>query len=209
MTTLMILGASGLVGKSLLTQALAHPDIAQVVAPGRAPLPAHTKLIAPVVDFERLPADEAWWQVDTLACALGTTLRAAGSREAFRRVDHAYPLASARIARERDVGTFVLVSAAGANAASSAFYSRTKGELERDLMTLGFRSLTFVRPSLLGGTRTQVRPMESAGITLLGAIGPMLPRRYRVVAAEHVARRVLQAALASPPGLRVIESEAI
>ncbi len=209
MTTLMIVGATGLVGQALLGQALLPPGVEQVVSPVRRSVPAQSRVLAPLVDFDHLPSAARWWQVDAVICTLGTTLKAAGSRDAFRQVDHAYPLQVAAIARRHGVETFVLTSASGANPRSRVFYSRTKGELERDLIALDFGSLTFVRPALLGGTRVQVRRAEAVGLKLLGAMRPLLPRRYRVVAAEEVARCLLQAALEPQPGVRVIESEAI
>ena len=95
-------------------------------------------------------------------------MRTAGSKEAFRRVDHGYPLAVARLAREHGTPTFVLNSAIGANPSSRFFYNRVKGELERDLATLGFPSLTFVRPGLIGGRREEARPMEQVASLALG-----------------------------------------
>jgi uncharacterized protein YbjT (DUF2867 family) len=124
-------------------------------------------------------------------------------------VDYEYPLAVARLAQRAGAATYVLTSANGADPASRIFYSRTKGELERDLATVGFDSLTFVRPGLLGGMREQRRPAEYMGMKLLDAIAPVLPRRYRVVPAEQVATALLHAALAPQTGLHVIESEAI
>ncbi|WP_377035795.1 hypothetical protein [Microvirga sp. GCM10011540] len=129
----------------------AHIRIDAVVAPVRRPLPAHPKLLAPRVDFERLPEDAGWWQADAVVCTLGTTIRTAGSQEAFRRVDRDYPLAVARLSREHGAETFALNSAIGADPSSRFFYNRVKGERERDLAGLGFRSLTFVRPGLIGG----------------------------------------------------------
>lgn len=209
MVKLLLAGASGMVGSALLRQALQDPRIESVLAPGRRVLPAHPRLRSPQVDFDALPAQADWWPVDAVICALGTTLRDAGSRAAFRKVDHAYPLALARLARTHGVGTFVLTSASGADPRSRLFYSRTKGELECELATLGFDSLTLVRPALLGGRRETHRPLEKAGMRVLGALDPLLPRRYRVVPAEAVARSLLQAAVDARPGLHVIESEEI
>ena len=96
MKRVLLAGATGLVGQATLQRALASTAVSEVVAPTRRPLPAHPKLLNPVVDFDALPGDAAWWQVDAVACALGTTIRDAGSREAFRRVDHDYCLAIAR-----------------------------------------------------------------------------------------------------------------
>jgi uncharacterized protein YbjT (DUF2867 family) len=209
MTRILLAGASGMVGREVLRQALADPRVGGIVAPTRRPLPADAKLRNPVVDFDDLPADAAWWEVDAVICTLGTTIREAGSQAAFRKVDLEYPLAVARHALAHGAATFVLVSASGANADSRIFYSRTKGELERDLRALGYRSLCLVRPGLLGGERERRRPLEHAGMQLLGAIGPLLPRRYRVVPAERVAATLLRMALDAGPGVRIVESESI
>jgi len=207
MARILLAGASGLVGREVLRQALADPRVDEVVTPARRPLAADPKLRHVLVDFDALPADADWWEVDAVICALGTTIRDAGSRAAFRKVDLDYPLAVARHALAHGAATFVLTSASGANADSPIFYSRTKGELENSLRALGYGSLCLVRPGLLGGERERRRPLEHAGMKLLGAIGPLLPRRYRVVPAEQVAATLLHGALDAKPGTRIIESE--
>lgn len=209
MTRILLAGASGMVGREVLRQALADPRVDEIVAPARRPLTADAGLHNPLVDFDALPADAAWWKVDAVICTLGTTIRDAGSQVAFRKVDHDYPLAVARHALAHGATTFVLTSASGADADSRIFYSRTKGELERDLRALGYRSLCLVRPGLLGGERERRRSLEHAGMQLLGAIGPLLSRRYRVVPAERVAATLLQMALDAEPGVRIVESEEI
>ena len=209
MTRVLLVGATGLVGQSVMRQALADPRVSELVVPTRKPLPAHARLCNPVVDFDHLPGDAEWWKTDAVICTLGTTIRVAGSQSAFRKVDHDYPLMVARLALQHGATTYVLTSASGANPDSRVFYSRTKGELERDLATLGYDSLTFVRPGLLGGERTQRRPAEQLGMRVLGVIGPLLPRRYRMVPAESVATALLRCALEPTPGVHVIESEAL
>lgn len=206
---ILVAGATGLVGQSVLQQALADPRVTRVIAPTRRPLPAHSRMLNPVVDFEHLPGDADWWAAGAVICALGTTLRTAGSQAAFRKVDHDYPLSVARLALQHGASTFALTSASGANPASRIFYSRTKGELERNLARLGYASLAFVRPGLLGGERTEQRTAERLGAHLLGVIGPLLPRRYRVVPAEAVASALLHCALEPEPGVLVVESEAL
>jgi uncharacterized protein YbjT (DUF2867 family) len=209
MTRILLAGASGMVGREVLRQALADRRVGEIVAPTRQPLAADAKLRNPVVVFDDLPADAAWWRADAVICTLGTTIREAGSQAAFRKVDHDYPLAVARHALAHGASTFVLTSASGANAGSRIFYSRTKGELERSLRALDYGSLCLVRPGLLGGERERRRPLEHAGMKLLGAIGPLLPPRYRMVSAERVAAALLRAALDPEPGVRIIESEEI
>lgn len=207
MKSLLLAGATGLVGEAALRRALDAPQVAQVVAPTRRPLPAHPKLLNPVVDFDALPGDADWRQVDAVACALGTTIRDAGSREAFRRVDHDYPLAIARHSHAHGAAAFALVSAMGADAGSRVFYSRTKGEVEDALAGIGFASLTLLRPGLLGGERKQHRGGERLALRVFGVLDGVLPQRYRIVPAERVADALLQAALDAPPGRHVIPSE--
>lgn len=206
---IMIVGATGLVGGHVLDLALAADAVEQVVAPARRALPPHPKLVAPQVDFDALPADAEWWQVDAVICALGTTIRTAGSKAAFTRVDHDYPLQVAHLARNGGARTFVLNSALGADAQSRVFYNRTKGELERDLKTVGFESLTFVRPGLIGGERAEFRLGERALGAVLTAVGPILPKGWRINPAQNIAKAMLDAALAARPGVQVVSSAAL
>ncbi|MBA4260942.1 MAG: NAD-dependent dehydratase [Comamonadaceae bacterium] len=207
MKTVMLVGATGLVGQSVLQKALTSDAVGRVVAPTRRALPVHPKLLNPVLDFEHLPENADWWAVDSVVCTLGTTIKTAGSQAAFYRVDHDLPLRVARLALRHGARAYALNSALGADAASRVFYSRTKGELERDLQTLGYPSLTLVRPGLIGGQRPAVRPGERFGVLLGQALRPLLPPRYRVVPAERIAQHLLQAALAEQPGVRVLMSE--
>lgn len=209
MTRLMLVGATGLVGQSVLRQALTHAQVQQVIAPTRRLLPPHARLFNPVVDFEALPTEAGWWNVDAVICTLGTTIKAAGSQAAFRRVDHDHPLQVAQIAVKHGAKAFALNSALGADPDSRVFYSRTKGELERDLQALGYPSLTLVRPGLIGGNRHEPRPAEQIGVRVSEWLRPLLPPRYRVVPAERIAFHLLQAALAAQPGVRVVMSEDI
>lgn len=209
MRTLLLVGSTGLVGQSVLQQALDHPAVGQVVAPTRRPLPAHPRLLNPVVDFEALPDDAPWWAADAVICTLGTTIKKAGSQAAFYRVDHDHPLRVAELARRQGARAFALNSALGADASSRVFYSRTKGALERDLQRLGYPSLTLVRPGLIGGERAESRPAERLGVVVSEWLRPVLPARYRVVPAQRIAFHLLQAALAELPGLHVIPSDAI
>lgn len=204
---LLLVGSTGLVGREVLALALAHPGIDEVVAPVRRVTVAHPKLLAPVVDFDALPTDAAWWWVDAVICTLGTTMRVAGSREAFRRVDHDYPLAVAKLARSRQCPSFVLNSALGADPDSRFFYNRVKGELERDLGELGFDSLSLVRPGLIGGRRTEHRGGERAAMLVLGALGPVLPRAWRINPAERIAQALIESALSPTPGTHIVSSD--
>lgn len=203
---LLLVGATGLVGRNVLDRALADPRIYGIVAPVRHRLPEHPKLIAPIVNFEHLPEGAEWWRVDAVICTLGTTMKTAGSQEAFRRVDHDYPLAVARLARQHGTPTFVLNSAMGANVSSRFFYNRVKGEVERDLATIGFQSMTFVRPGLIGGKRDEFRLGEKLASVALGILEPVLPRRLRINPATNIAQALVEAAVVPRPGVHVVTS---
>jgi uncharacterized protein YbjT (DUF2867 family) len=176
---ILLLGSSGLVGKNVLAQALAHPAVISVVAPTRQPLAPHPKLTNPVSDhLESLLSEGVAWGIDGVVCALGTTISKAGSKEAFREVDYVLPLAFARFAHEHGVETFVLVSASVASVNSSLFYPRIKGEIERDIELVGFRSLTIVRPSLIGGERDEPRLSEGIALRLIRIFAPVSQRNF-------------------------------
>lgn len=209
MTTLMLVGATGLVGGAVLRQAQDDARVTRIVAPTRRKLSPHPKLENPLVDFQNLPAEATWWAVDSVICTLGTTIRKAGSQEAFRRVDHDYPLAVARHARQHGARAFALNSATDADPRSRFFYNRVKGEVEAAIRAVGFPSLTIVRPALIGGDREEFRPTEFVAMRLLRLADPLLPRRYRVVPHERIASVLLEAAVTAQPGEHIIESDAI
>jgi uncharacterized protein YbjT (DUF2867 family) len=209
MTTLMLVGATGLVGRAVLRQAQGDDRVTRIVAPTRRDLPPHPKLENQLVDFEHMPADAPWWAVDGVVCTLGTTIRKAGSQEAFRRVDHDYPLAVARLARQHGARAFALNSATGADPRSRFFYNRVKGEVEGALRGVGFPSLSIVRPALIGGDRDEFRPAEFVAMKILRLAEPLLSRRYRVVPHERIASVLLEAAVTAQPGEHIIESKAI
>jgi len=215
--TLLLAGATGLVGRSVLVQALSDARIARIVAPTRRPLgrdvaaggPDRPALDNPLVDFDHLPDDPRIWATDVAVCVLGTTIARAGSQEAFRRVDHDYVRDVARLTRRHGARAFALTSAMGANPRSRIFYNRVKGEAEESVSGCGFPSLTIVRPGLIGGVREESRPLEFAAQRFVGALGRILPRRYRINPAPVIARALLDAALRGRPGTHVIGSEAL
>ena len=201
-------GATGLVGRLVLARLLQAPRVERVVAPTRRPLAlADARLLNPVVDFEALPEDTGWWAVDAVVCTLGTTIADAGSKAAFRRVDHDYPLHVARLARRHGATTFALNSAMGANAGSSIFYNRIKGELEEALLALGYPSLVLVRPGLIDGERERPRAGEGRALAVSRLLRPLLPPKWRPSRAERIADALVQAVLDPPAGRRLVEAE--
>jgi uncharacterized protein YbjT (DUF2867 family) len=207
MTKLMLVGATGLVGQAVLQQALTDNRVSQVVAPTRRALSPHPRLLNPQPDFDHLPPHAPWWAVDAVVCALGTTIGVAGSQAAFYKVDHDYPLRVAELAQQAGAQAYTLNSALGADPQSRVFYSRTKGELERDLQALNYASLTLVRPGLIGGERTQRQPAEQVAVRVSQWLRPVLPARYRVVPAERIAHHLLQSVLQARPDVQLLMPE--
>lgn len=191
--TVILAGATGLVGREILAGLLADPTVAAVHSLGRRkPAVEHPKLTAHVVDFAALPALPPAQEV---YLALGTTIKVAGSQAAFRAVDYDANLAVAKAALAAGAKRAGLVSAMGADPGSKIFYSRVKGELESALAALPFAGLVMARPSLLAGNRAElgqpVRRGEIIGEALAKAIGFLIPANYKPVAASAVAKALL------------------
>ena len=203
---LLLVGATGVVGRHVLSAALDDARVGRVTAPTRRPLAAHAKLRNPVVDFSQLDEDAAWWQVDAVICTLGTTIKVARSQAAFAAVDRDLPIRVARLARQQGATRFALNSSLGASHKGN-FYLRTKAEAEDGIRELGFPYYTIVRPSLIDALRAQSRPGERIGIVIARVLKPLIPRPYRAVKPEWIARALIEGVLAQTPGERIIESE--
>ncbi len=202
----LLLGATGLVGSQLLEQLLDDPRYTEVVALSRRPLGRqHPKLRVEIIDFDHPDPEKV--KGDDVFCALGTTLRKAGSKEAQYRIDCTYPFELGRIARENGAQQYLLVSSIGANAQSSNFYLRTKGELEEKLKGLNFKAFISARPSFLLGERSEVRVGEKIGIALAQLFAPLIPKKYRGIQAAQVARALIALANENLSGVQVVESD--
>jgi uncharacterized protein YbjT (DUF2867 family) len=191
--TVALAGATGLVGRSILEGLLADPSVQAVHVLGRRkPRVAHARITAHIVDFAALPPLPP---VDEVYLALGTTIKVAGSQTAFRAIDFDANLAVARATLEAGARRCGLVSAMGANAKSSVFYNRVKGELEEALAQLPFEGLIIARPSLLVGNRASLgqpeRPLEKVSTVFMKIFGLLIPANYRAIDAAKVARTLL------------------
>jgi uncharacterized protein YbjT (DUF2867 family) len=204
----LVAGGTGLVGRELLRLLSAEPGIAEVRALVRRPLIVRqdSKVRECRTELDRLDAHPEWFQgVDAAFCALGTTIKKAGSQDAFRRVDFDFPLAVAKAARAAQVPHFRLVSALGASARSKVFYNRVKGELEDAIRELGFPAVTIARPSVLLGDREESRPGEE----LAKKLGWLVPGKWRPVEAASVAAGLVRAMRDRRAGLAILENAAL
>lgn len=206
----VVLGATGLVGSALVRQLLSDDSYERVVTLTRREIaPQGEKHEPRVIDFER---PESWQHSvagDVVFSALGTTLRAAGSKEAQFRVDHDYQLFCARAAKQNGVSSVVLISSTGADRRSLVFYSRMKGQLETEIRALGLPRFVALRPGILKGERQEKRAGEEFALKVLGALPPFSSlSKLRPVDVETVARAA-RAAATGPVGSLVLEAEEI
>lgn len=198
----LVLGATGLVGKSLVTQLLNDPRYQTITVLVRKPLSRNffgvkeEKLQPIVIDFSRLEEYQGYFGAEHIYVCLGTTIKQAGSRAQFRLVDFEYIHIAAQLARAQRAKSFVWISSVGANAKSRNFYLRVKGELENAIMSMsGLDKASAVRPSILVGQRTQIRRAESIGIIISRLLSFMLVgplAKYRPVRATDVAAQMIR-----------------
>ncbi|OWP63598.1 oxidoreductase [Hymenobacter amundsenii] len=211
--TALIAGASGLIGHQLLPLLLASERYSRVIALVRTPLPlVHEKLEQRVVAFDRLADYQTQLVADDVFCCLGTTMRQAGSREAFYQVDFTYVTELARLAAANFGGQLLVVSSLGAHLHARSYYARVKGEMEAAVQQTSFRAIHIFRPSLLLGHRADPRFGERVAGALLGLLHPVLRgplRPYRAIGADTVARAMLRAAEEDGGGTRIHLSDAI
>lgn len=201
----LLAGATGLIGRQVAAHWTGPGPLHLLV---RRAVPAAQPLHrVHVVDFAALPPLPT---AELALCCLGTTIKAAGSQQAFRAVDHHAVLAFARAAQQAGVRHFAVVSSLGADPRSKTFYSRVKGEMEAELQTLGFASLVIARPSLLTGDRSALgQPLrlgERLAQTLSSPLLPLIPVAWRPIGAATVARALLRALSRPDPGVRVLVS---
>ncbi|MEQ5809205.1 NAD(P)H-binding protein [Alteromonas sp. NFXS44] len=199
--TALVLGATGLVGKALVRQLLLDPRYDSITILVRRPVPASLfsdplgKLTPLVIDFEQLQDYQGYFSVNHVYCCLGTTLKQAGSKAAFRKVDFEYIHVAAQLTRAQRADSFVWISSVGADAKSSNFYLRVKGELEDALMRMPqLPNASAVRPSLLLGERNESRPLEAFGQMIAPALGVFMAgplKKYRPVSATEVAHKMI------------------
>ncbi|MFO0590563.1 MAG: NAD(P)H-binding protein [Polyangiaceae bacterium] len=215
MHSVVITGATGVVGSRALSQLLDRSDVAHVTALGRRTLSiTHPKLESKVVDLQSVDALAAAIPegVTLAVCCLGTTMKQAGSKEAFRAVDHDAVVAFGAAAHKRGAKRFVLVSSVGADPTAGSFYLKTKGEAEEALARLGFAQLTVLRPSFLDdeGARTENRIGERIALPLARAVFAVVgkTRRYAPITIDTVAKALVHVAFdATTDARRTIESE--
>jgi uncharacterized protein YbjT (DUF2867 family) len=210
----LVVGASGLVGRHLLALLLADDTYSRIIILTRRSIGfEHPKLTECVVSFDQLEQHQNLIKGEDVFCCLGTTIKVAGSQEAFRKIDFTYVVQTAAISQKHGACQFLVISSLGADVHSRIFYNRVKGEMEEAVTKILFDAVRIFRPSLLLGERRESRPAEALGIFFVKAVSVLLfigaLRRYRAVHAQTVARAMLQVAKQQGKGVEILESEEI
>jgi uncharacterized protein YbjT (DUF2867 family) len=196
MKTAIIIGATGLTGKALLYQLLEDKQFNTIILFLRKELNiSHPKLVQHCIDFNALDAYKDLIKGDVIFCCLGTTIKTAGSQEAFKKVDYTYPTEFAKIAKQNNVSTFCLQSSLGADSKSTNFYLKVKGETEDFIRQLNFVSFSSFRPSMLLGNRTEFRLGETIGKIVMQGLSFMFIgklKRYKAIHVNQVASAMIK-----------------
>lgn len=191
--SVIIAGATGLVGNIFLRLIQNDPAYDKIIILTRREIPFVknlTNVEQHIIDFEKLEESKQLFNADYMVCTLGTTIKKAGTKENFYKVDHDYPLQAAQYASGNGCKNYILVSAIGADPGSGIFYNRVKGEVERDIKNLNFESLHILRPSLILGDREEYRFAEQAGKVFAGVMNLIFPDKYKPVNASVLAKKI-------------------
>jgi len=205
--TALVAGSTGLIGGQLLTLLLEDPHYSKVIALSRKPLTlTHAKLENVSVEVDQLNQHKDL-NAEDVFCCLGTTIKQAKTKEAFRKVDFDYPLELAKILKANGAKQFLLVSALGSNKNSGIFYNRVKGEVEEAITAVGYDSFHIFKPSLLVGPRKEQRSGEDAAKISYKIFGFLIPKKYKEIESIKVARAMQAQAKQNRPGIFVHESD--
>ena len=208
--TALIAGATGLTGSHCLQLLLEDDNYSEVLVLSRKAVGVkHSKLQEHIIDFDRIYNYSELIKADDVFCCLGTTMKKAGSKEAFYKVDFTYVFQLADIAAKKGASGFFMVSAMGANKHSKIFYNKVKGEIEEAIKKFPFETIGIFRPSLLMGDRKEMRIGEKIAQIIMPAISFLLPEKYKPVNAHAVAKAMVSTALQNRKGIVVVESDEI
>lgn len=207
MKTAVVAGASGLIGKELV-QILINSDqyrlIYSLVRKNSGLV--HEKIREKVINFEKIGQLKFDEPIDDVFCTLGTTMKQAGSRDNFKKVDFEYVVALANLGKKVGASKFLMISAMGANPKSLVFYNQVKGMTEDALKKIGFNQLVILRPSLLLGERSEMRIAERLSGFIMKALNLLIPDNYKAIRAEKVADSMLKMAMKSTGNVSIVKS---
>jgi uncharacterized protein YbjT (DUF2867 family) len=211
--TALIIGSTGLIGSELLQILLDNPEYTSVVTfVKRDTGIQNPKLTQHIIDFDKPETYKEFVVGDDFFCTIGTTIKKAGSQKAFKKVDFEYPKQFALFAQENKVKNYLLISSLDANAKSSNFYLKTKGEIQDFLKTCNFESVSILQPSLLLGDRNEFRFAEKAGAFVMKLVSFVFVgklKKYKAIQGNTVAKALYRIAQKNKKGFHIYESDVI
>lgn len=212
MKSAIILGATGLTGSILLKKLLQDDRYAKIILFSRKTVGfEHPKMEEHLIDLFELEDHQEKFKADEVFCCIGSTQKKTPQKKVYRQVDYGIPVTAAKLCKQNDIVTFVVVSALGANASSKFFYNRIKGEMERDVLKLGIENTYFLRPSLISGERKEKRRFEFFWKQLMKTtdflmLGPM--KKFRSIHPKKIVKTMVYVANHSY-GKTIIKSDVI
>ncbi|NEW80695.1 MAG: NAD(P)H-binding protein [Gelidibacter sp.] len=210
--TAIILGASGLTGQHLLSELIADESYGTIKLFSRKKTNNTSKKVIEFVgNLLELKNFKEDFTADEIFVCIGTTAKKTPDKKQYKKIDFGIPAAAAKLAKENHIQTFLVVSAMGANAKSSVFYNKTKGEMEQAVLSEKIMNTYILRPSIIGGNRHENRTMEKIGIAIFKLLQPFMLgklKKYRIIEAENIAKAMIYLAN-EKPGLQIIESDKI
>ena len=207
MRTALVAGASGLIGRKLVQKLIDSDQYRLIYILSRKnSWLVNEKVREFVIDFEQINQLKFDEPIDDLFCTLGTTIKQAGSRDNFKKVDYEYIIEFAKLGKSIGAAKFLVISAMGANSKSSVFYNQVKGMTEEALKSIGFSRLVILRPSLLLGERPEPRFGEQIASFFMKAVNFLIPDKYKAIRAEKVADNMLRMATDLAKGISIVES---
>lgn len=190
--TAIILGATGLTGGNLLDFLLKNDRYGKIKVFSRSSVGiSNPKLEEHLIDLFELEKHKEIFQADEVFCCIGTTKSKTPDNSIYKKIDYGIPFAAAKLCKENNIDTFIVISAMGANPESKVFYNKTKGEMERDVLKQNIKNTYILQPGLIGGNRNEKRLGESIAKFLFKILNPIIPKNYRTISPETIAKAML------------------
>jgi uncharacterized protein YbjT (DUF2867 family) len=190
--TAIIIGATGLTGNILLNKLLADSAFERIKLFSRSPVQIdNPKIEEHLIDMFALDDHSENFTGDVVFCCIGTTNAKTPDKNMYLRIDYGIPVAAARLSRDNKIHTFIVISSMGADSMSKVFYSKTKGEMERDVLQYKIENTYILQPSLIGGNRTQIRAGERIAQFMMGSFDFLIPKKYKMIHPEAIAKAMI------------------
>lgn len=196
--TAIILGATGLTGNHILHKLIEDKNYETIKLFSRSKIDGLPKKVKQFIgDILDLAQFKANFTADEVYCCIGTTAKKTPDKTLYKKIDYGIPFAAAKLSKENNIATFLVVSAMGANAQSTVFYNKTKGEMEHDVLKQNIINTFILRPSLIGGERKESRILEKIGLVVIKIIQPLFIgklKEYKIIDAENIAQAMINLA---------------